>query len=475
MEMSMNSAVSAARLEKHGYSKFFQFQEPISSYSSWTEKQINNLQVLLVDSLAQAKIAEYSEECPVVYPLPASSVKLYDCFWYIDVKNDMQCPMLYQVTDITEKKGVASCRLIILEIPPAAEKSVGDTHIDGEKDKEKEEEEDVLGLGPPAPPTSDNTTADRSRLYNLGETLRLELRKIVRCPKLNQRGFQMLGQNGVRIKSEVEDFEVDFGAFLGAGESTTSTFDSARTGSLEEVGFDDDDDEDEESDEDLTFTMGSSCNVRKVEEVVSRSLLDESVDSDTEETSKLFEKKTCSKTKPKVVGYIDPSVKLSAKKGKNSKNNNSSASKKKEQKKVEKYKQVKRINNIAETTITKKPSVPIDITPRKTVAAKPSEDVDENKENVPITTPNTKGDYEQAHYSEDSLDTSPTTVCITFVQSRHTKIQYHDEVEGASDDEDDEFGDFKSAVGVKTAEKVGADMQGVKMNKQAGFSVVGDF
>lgn len=106
------------------------------------------------------------------------------------------------------------------------------------------------------------------------------------------------------------------------------------------------------------------------------------------------------------------------------------------------------------------------------MAAKPSEDVDENKENVPITTPNTKGDYEQAHYSEDSLDTSPTTVCITFVQSRHTKIQYHDEVEGASDDE---FGDFKSAVGVKTAEKVGADLQGVKMNKQAGFSVVGGF
>jgi len=41
-------------------------------------------------------------------------------------------------------------------------------------------------------------------------------------------------------------------------------------------------------------------------------------------------------------------------------------------------------------------------------------------------------------------DTSPNTVCITFVQSRHTKIQYHEDV--PDDESDDEaWGDFKGA------------------------------
>ena len=278
MEMSMNEAVSTARLEKLGYSKFFDFTNPMSSYSSWTEKQIIDLQMLVVDSSAQAKIAHYSEECPVVYPQPTASVKLYDCFWYVDVNNEMQCPMLYQVTDIIEKRGIASCRLVILEIPPASEKAAESFDTDNSTCN-------VLDLSPSVPPPSNNNSSGRSRLYNLGETLHLDLRKIVRCPKLNQRGFQMLGRNGVKIKSEADGFEVDFGAFLGAGESTT--FDRDRAGSLED-SFDDDDDDDDESDDDesndLALTVGTSL-AKKVEAVSID--LDESVDSDVEETSKV--------------------------------------------------------------------------------------------------------------------------------------------------------------------------------------------
>ena len=47
---------------------------------------------------------------------------MFDCFWYIDHENGLATPMMYQITDITESTGYASCRLIILEMPSEYEK-----------------------------------------------------------------------------------------------------------------------------------------------------------------------------------------------------------------------------------------------------------------------------------------------------------------------------------------------------------------
>lgn len=83
--------------------------------------------------------------------------------------------------------------------------------------------------------------------------------------------------------------------------------------------------------------------------------------------------------------------------------------------------------------------------------------------------------YRETQGSEDSLDTSPATVCITFVQSRHTKIQYHSEAGEGSGDEEDEFGDFKSAVS-STVGSIKAkgikDAEAIKMKVQKGFKVI---
>ena len=44
-----NPFMFAERLKNYGYAKFFGFKAPISSYTSWTAKQVNDLQMLIVD------------------------------------------------------------------------------------------------------------------------------------------------------------------------------------------------------------------------------------------------------------------------------------------------------------------------------------------------------------------------------------------------------------------------------------------
>ena len=183
-------------------------------------------------------------ECPVVYPPSKENVKIFDCFWYIDHENNLATPMMYQITDITESTGFASCRLIVLELPSEYEKhhSVGVPGPDApewneseERNEDGGEDSDSVSPSPPAP------GAKRSRLYNLGETIRLPLTTIVTCPKLNQHAFQMLGRNGIKIKSEVS-FEADFGAFLeGDKRPKSASFD--RDNEDEEGGSVEDEDE----------------------------------------------------------------------------------------------------------------------------------------------------------------------------------------------------------------------------------------
>jgi len=70
--------------------------------------------MMIVDPHAAEKISFYSVACPVVYPPAVESVSVYDCFWYIDPSNDDKYPFMYQITDITEATGCASCRRILL-------------------------------------------------------------------------------------------------------------------------------------------------------------------------------------------------------------------------------------------------------------------------------------------------------------------------------------------------------------------------
>ena len=49
MSKAQNPFTFAERLKNHGYAQFFGFKDPISSYGSWTEKQIISLQMLIVD------------------------------------------------------------------------------------------------------------------------------------------------------------------------------------------------------------------------------------------------------------------------------------------------------------------------------------------------------------------------------------------------------------------------------------------
>ena len=46
---SKNPFMFAERLKNHGYAQFFGFKAPISSYTLWTAKQVNDLQMLIVD------------------------------------------------------------------------------------------------------------------------------------------------------------------------------------------------------------------------------------------------------------------------------------------------------------------------------------------------------------------------------------------------------------------------------------------
>ena len=209
------------------------------------------------------------------------------------------------------------------------------------------------------------------------------------------------------------------------------------------------------------------------------SSLDDSMDSMSEETSKLFVSKNLgvremdkgSKVaRRKPLGYIDPSVKKREKK---------SSAAKKGKKRPEPYKQIKRENNIAETTITKRPE-----TPKKSQIGNPSRLTPEDKENVETPVASKPGPhmYQTTHRSDDVSDSSPATVCITFVQSRHTKIQYHTGAVGrdssSSCDSDDEFGDFKSASfgeTVKTIKVKGVkdvDAKAVRMKVQRGFKII---
>ena len=66
--------------------------------------------MMIVDPHAQEKIAAWSDQCPVVYPPLVETLITYDCFWYIDAENKDRHPFMYQITDITEGEGCASCR-----------------------------------------------------------------------------------------------------------------------------------------------------------------------------------------------------------------------------------------------------------------------------------------------------------------------------------------------------------------------------
>ena len=165
-----------SHLSSSGYTTFFKSRPAIPSHTSWNTKQLKQLQMLTVAPHASVIIERMSINFPVLDARPISgtspnALKVGDGFWYVDpnlMEAGVPCPMMYQVVDLTLHNGVCTARRILLELPP----------IYGKGKKEG----DVVNLE-----------------RNLGEMIELEVKDVAMYPQLNDVAWKYFKEKGIQV------------------------------------------------------------------------------------------------------------------------------------------------------------------------------------------------------------------------------------------------------------------------------------
>ncbi|GMI25843.1 hypothetical protein TeGR_g12844 [Tetraparma gracilis] len=164
-------------LEDDGYASFFGHRPPVPSINSWSSAQLKTLQMLVVAPFASVLVEEFSVHFPVLSPRPISGksdnkVSVGDCFWYIDPISGAQSPHMYQIVRMDQSLGQVTAQRILLTLP-----SIYQSH-------------------------RKSASAGKPRInleQNLGEQIQLRTADVATYPQLNEKGFQYFRDNDINI------------------------------------------------------------------------------------------------------------------------------------------------------------------------------------------------------------------------------------------------------------------------------------